>query len=81
MIEDRIGSIGSTQGVKLSSRPSTKKIGSTVSNEPDFSAPSMRPGSLAVTGSDATDLTSASDEPPTRDVALSTKRAVRVSGG
>ena len=30
MIDDRIGTIGSTHGVKLSSRPSTKKIGSTV---------------------------------------------------
>src|SRR5215470_1032884 len=42
MIDDRIGSIGSTQGVKLSSRPSAKKIGSTENRDRDLNAVSSR---------------------------------------
>src|SRR5258706_12668360 len=45
MIDDRIGIIGNTQGVKLSNRPSTTNSGITVSSEPDFNAASILPSS------------------------------------
>jgi hypothetical protein len=38
MIEDRIGSIGSTQGVKLNNSPRAKKMGRTTSSERDSNA-------------------------------------------
>ena len=55
MIDDRIGTIGSTQGVKLKSRPSTKKIGSTVISDRDLNAVSMRPASVDVADGEAAD--------------------------
>src|SRR5919205_896500 len=43
MIDDRIGTIGSTQGVNESSRPATRKTPATVSRLPERSADSTRP--------------------------------------
>jgi hypothetical protein len=79
LCDARIGSIGSTQGVQLNSSPSMKEIGSTVGNEPDFNALSMRPESFAFSTSDSTQAAPACGGPDVSD-ALSARRAVRVSG-
>ena len=81
MIDDRIGSIGSTHGVRLSSKPSTKKIGITVSNEPDFSALSMRPCSVAMTKPDPANAVPEAGGTDAFDAAVSSNCAVRCSGG
>jgi hypothetical protein len=81
MIDDRIGSIGSTHGVKLSSRPSTKKIGSTVSSDRDLNAVSTRPASVGVDDGEAADAKLVPGGCGALEAAPSIRWAVRVSGG
>ena len=81
MIDDRIGTIGSTHGVKLKSRPSTKKIGSTVSSDWDLNAVSTRPASVGVADGEAVDAEPLTGGCGMLEAERSVSWAVRVSGG
>ena len=80
MIDDRIGTIGSTQGVKPNSRPATRKLASTVGSDWDLNAVSTRPASVGVADGAAVDAEPLTGGCGMLEVEPSVSWAVRVSG-
>ena len=80
MIDETMGSIGSTQGEKLSSTPSTKKTGTRVVSDPECNAAEIVPSPLAAGDWDKVEF--APDAAFfVADATLPLNCTVRVSGG